>query len=104
VSESFTVRGHAPSISGTVVDADMEPVRNAAVVLYMDGTLVAQARTDSDGEFEFGTIEPGLYTVMISKGGLGAATFVVAFTGIPVDVGDVVLSSGGALLAAAVKA
>ncbi len=104
VSESFTVRGHAPSISGTVVDADIEPVRNAAVVLYTDGTLVAQARTDSDGEFEFGTIEPGLYTVMVSKGGLGAATFVVAFTGIPVDVGDVVLSSGGALLAAAVKA
>ena len=94
MSESFTVRGHAPSISGTIVDADLEPVKNAAIRLYADGVLVAHVRTDGAGEFGFGSLEPGAYRLVVSKDGLGAATFVVAFTGVPVDVGEVVLSAG----------
>ena len=94
MSESFTVRGHAPSISGTIVDADLEPVKNAAIRLYADGVLVTHVRTDGSGEFGFGSLEPGAYRLVVSKDGLGAATFVVAFTGVPVDVGEVVLSAG----------
>jgi len=104
VSESVTVRGHAPSISGTVVDSALVPVNSATVSLYSGGLLVAQVRTDGSGEFGFGSLAPGAYMVIVSKGGIGAASFMVAFTGVPVDVGDVVLGSGGVLLTMAVKA
>jgi hypothetical protein len=62
------------SISGTVMDQDGEPIRDAQVFLFHRGissgrhrTLMqGQVNTDSSGAFHFGQLRPGTYFVAVS--------------------------------------
>ncbi len=59
------------SISGTVVDEEGEPVRQAQAHLFRSGVFdgrkrvvaLSDANTDSAGEFYFGHLEPGTYLI-----------------------------------------
>jgi Carboxypeptidase regulatory-like domain len=74
-SEHITFLFDAPAaISGTVMDQEGEPVRDAQVFLFHRGIssgrhrtrMQAQANTDSSGAFHFGQLRPGTYFVAVS--------------------------------------
>jgi hypothetical protein len=62
------------AISGTVIDEEGEPVRDAQVFLFRRGIfsgrrgtiMETQANTDSSGAFHFGHLTPGTYFVAVS--------------------------------------
>src|SRR5690349_3175487 len=62
------------AISGTVMDPEGEPIRDAQVFLFHSGIssgrhrtmMQAQANTDSSGAFHFGQLRPGTYLVAVS--------------------------------------
>jgi hypothetical protein len=90
-SHDVKVKGHAPSIYGTVVDSALLPIEGASVRLYCDGSLLAKTTTDAEGAFAFYGLEPGNYRVTAIMSGLGATSVSVTFIGDPVDIGEVVL-------------
>ena len=61
-------------LSGTVVDDQGDPVRQAQVFLFRHGVVsgrlitqnAGQQQTDSAGEFSFGSLQPGNYYVAVS--------------------------------------
>lgn len=69
----FRLRPDA-SISGIVTDEQNEPIRDAQVHLFVDGSEEGerrtsqrgQARTDSDGHYRFSHLRPGRYFVAVS--------------------------------------
>jgi hypothetical protein len=74
-SEHITFLFDAPAaVSGTVMDQEGEPVRDAQVFLFHRGIssgrhrtmMQAQANTDSSGAFHFGQLRPGTYFVAVS--------------------------------------
>jgi hypothetical protein len=74
-SEHIAFLLDAPAaISGTVMDQDGEPIRDAQVFLFHRGissgrhrTLMqGQVNTDSSGAFHFGQLRPGTYFVAVS--------------------------------------
>jgi carboxypeptidase family protein len=74
-SEHVTFLFDPPAaISGTVMDQEGEPVRDAQVSLFHRGIssgrhrtmMQAQANTDSSGAFYFGQLRPGTYFVAVS--------------------------------------
>lgn len=80
------------TIYGIVNDSDNgEPVQDAHVALSPDGKT---ANTGSDGSYEFQNLEPGQYTIQISKAGYKTNT--KRITVIPGEKasGDMVLKGG----------
>jgi hypothetical protein len=74
-SEHITFLFDPPAaISGTVVDDEGEPVRDAAVFLFHRGVfsgrprsmMQTQATTNSSGAFRFGQLRPGTYFIAVS--------------------------------------
>jgi hypothetical protein len=62
------------SIRGGLIEADsrgpqVRPVVGATVQIFANGTLVAQAISDSNGEFALSPVPPGTYTLMVSAAG-----------------------------------
>jgi Carboxypeptidase regulatory-like domain len=74
-SEHITFLFDAPAaISGTVMDLEGDPIRDAQVFLFHRGIssgrhrtmMQAQTNTDSSGAFHFGQLRPGTYFVAVS--------------------------------------
>jgi uncharacterized protein (DUF2141 family) len=74
-SEHITFLLDAPAaVSGTVLDQQAEPIRDAQVLLFHRGVfsgrhrtmMQTQANTDSSGGFHFGQLRPGTYFVAVS--------------------------------------
>jgi hypothetical protein len=66
-----TVIKSGPSIKGTVVEYSKgSPVINSTVTLLETGV---STMTDENGYFSFNNIEPGLYTLLLSKKGYSAS-------------------------------
>jgi len=67
VLSSMSHAQQAGSISGTVYDADFDvPLADATVTIVQTG---ATAKTGSQGNYSFGAIDPGQYTLFFSKSG-----------------------------------
>ena len=64
-------------ISGTIVGAEGERVRKAAVHLMWNGTprSAAVAISDGSGRFRFESLPPGRYELRATKEGFGSATY-----------------------------
>ena len=63
---SQTSKAEAATIHGVVTDASGAKVRNAAVVLIHNGSIVASAVSGADGSFEMDTGTAGRFFLMIS--------------------------------------
>lgn len=93
----------APSgiLSGTVVDEQGDPVRQAQVFLFRNGVIsgklttqrAGEQQTDSAGEFSFGSIQPGTYYVAVSARPWYAKNF-TAFGGRMMNVNGQIVSAG----------
>lgn len=82
------------SIYGIVNDADNgEPVSGAHVVLNPGGKTT---NTGSDGRYEFLDLEPGQYTIQISKNGYKTNTKLISFVAGEQASGDMMLERGEA--------
>lgn len=82
------------SIYGIVNDADNgEPVSGAHVVLNPGGKTT---NTGSDGRYEFLDLEPGQYTIQISKNGYKTNTKRISFVAGEQASGDMMLERGEA--------
>lgn len=82
------------SIYGIVNDADNgEPVSGAHVVLNPGGKTT---NTGSDGRYEFLDLEPGQYTIQISKNGYKTNTKRISFVAGEQVSGDMMLERGEA--------
>ena len=82
------------SIYGIVNDADNgEPVSGAHISLNPGGLT---ANTGSDGRFEFGSVEPGQYTVQVSKSGYKTNSKRINVVAGQQASGDMVLERGEA--------
>ncbi len=55
--------GEAATISGSLIDADGEPVGGGVYLYDADGSQVSTAYASSDGEFTFTDVWPGQYTI-----------------------------------------
>jgi hypothetical protein len=59
------------TVSGMVADNSGQPVANASVTLQ--GPAQAHTATDAKGTFTFANLEPGIYSIMVSKAGFQTA-------------------------------
>jgi Carboxypeptidase regulatory-like domain len=67
--------------TGTITDALARPVDGVDVIFQtQNGQIIARARSDRSGRFEFGYIRPGTYAVVASKGGFATAASIVPVT------------------------
>jgi outer membrane receptor protein involved in Fe transport len=77
-------------IGGTINDALGRPVDRAELILQtQDGRIIARARSDRSGHFEFADIRPGTYAIVANKQGFATATSIVTVTARgakPVDI------------------
>lgn len=60
------------SIKGTVFDQDRSVIMGAEVKLYGEKTAPAMVQTDSQGTFAIERLEPGTYTIEVSKEGFAS--------------------------------
>jgi Carboxypeptidase regulatory-like domain len=68
-------------VTGTVSDASGQPVNEAKLVFQTeDGHIIARARSDRNGHFEFADIQPGTYAIVVNKPGFATATSIVTVT------------------------
>ena len=89
------------SIYGIVNDADNgEPVGGAHVALNPGGLT---ANTGSDGRYEFDGLEPGQYTVQISKSGYKTNSKRISVVAGQQASGDMVLERGEARIRASAR-
>lgn len=80
------------TIYGIVNDGDNgEPIQNAQVLLNPSGIT---AHTGSDGRYEFLDLEPGQYTIQISKSGYKTNTKRISVIASAQASGDMVLAQG----------
>ncbi|MBV8054235.1 MAG: carboxypeptidase regulatory-like domain-containing protein, partial [Deltaproteobacteria bacterium] len=71
----------AQQVSGTVIDALGRPVNGAELILQsQDGRIIARARSDRSGRFEFTDIRPGTYAIVANKQGFATATSIETVT------------------------
>lgn len=62
------------SISGTVADANGSlPIAGATLQLQLGATMVATAKTDLNGNFQFANVTPGEYTILVQAPGYTSA-------------------------------
>jgi hypothetical protein len=77
-------------VSGTIADALGQPVNGAQLILQsQDGRIIARARSDRSGHFEFADIRPGTYAIVANKQGFATATSIETVTARgakPVDI------------------
>jgi len=77
-------------VSGTINDALGRPVDRAELILQtQNGRIIAHARSDRSGHFEFADIRPGTYAIVANKQGFATATSIVTVTARgakPVDI------------------
>lgn len=84
------------TIYGIVNDSDNgEPVQDAHVALSPDGKT---ANTGSDGSYEFQSLEPGQYTIQISKAGYKTNTKRITVIAGEKASGDMVLKGGASAI------
>jgi vitamin B12 transporter len=57
------------TLRGSVSDSLSQPITNAKVTLLLDGAESRVAQTDSQGEFEFASLNPGRYSVRVEAPG-----------------------------------
>ena len=68
-------------VSGTIIDALGRPVNGVELILQsQDGHIIARARSDRSGHFEFTDIRPGIYAVVANKQGFATATSIETVT------------------------
>jgi len=68
-------------VSGTIIDALGRPVNGAELILQsQDGRIIARARSDRSGHFEFADIRPATYAIVANKQGFATAASVVTVT------------------------
>ncbi len=60
-------------ISGLVLDEAGNPIYNATVYLYLNDQPVGYVMTDENGNFQFGNLNQGNYTIQANKPGVGNA-------------------------------
>src|SRR5271156_3570074 len=66
-------------ITGVVKDALGRPIKDAALSLQdASGKVVANARSNDEGEFSLNVSVPGTYAVLVNKTGFKTATEIVA--------------------------
>lgn len=66
---NYTLNIHSGVMSGKVINAaNNNPISNVLVRVYKDDTLVASARTGSQGEYTFSSLATGDYIVKFSAG------------------------------------
>ena len=77
-------------VGGTINDALGRPVDRAELIIQtQDGHIIARARSDRSGHFEFAAIRPGTYAIVANKTGFATATSIVTVTtsgAKPVDI------------------
>jgi len=89
-THASTLSGGNGALSGTVRDASGAAVANASVIVKdQNGTIVAQTRTDSDGEYEVESLPSGNYRAEFGANGFKT----MAFTGVNVSAGENALNS-----------
>ena len=81
--------------SGTIVDAQGNPVAGATVVCYLEMEAKQHATTDGQGAFEFPTFQEQT-VVLVTKAGL-APTWRTWYTGAPEEPQKIVLGASSAL-------
>lgn len=82
---SFTTVGEGGIVSGTIRDANGNPIANAVVELSNGLT----ATTNATGYFEFVGVPAGHYTMMVSKNGYVILKKDVKVTGLGEDIGSI---------------
>ncbi len=82
---SFTVEFTSPvaTINGVVVDEQGAPIEGATVTVKLAGTTVGITYTDANGQFSVDVVDPGTYTVEVSKDGYVTQTTTVDIPSIP---------------------
>ena len=77
-------------VGGTINDALGRPVDRAELIIQtQDGHIIARAKSDRSGHFEFAAIRPGTYAIVVNKTGFATATSIVTVTtsgAKPVDI------------------
>jgi hypothetical protein len=77
-------------VSGTIIDGLGRPVNGAELILQsQDGRIIARAKSDHGGHFEFADIRPGTYIIVANKQGFATATSIETVTAHgakPVDI------------------
>jgi Carboxypeptidase regulatory-like domain len=77
-------------VSGTIIDGLGRPVNGAELILQsQDGHIIARAKSDHGGHFEFADIRPGTYIIVANKQGFATATSIETVTAHgakPVDI------------------
>jgi protocatechuate 3,4-dioxygenase beta subunit len=95
----LVTRVHLPNLSGTVLDSRGAPAAGVNGVLGRDGASAFSAShnfyTDADGRFRVLAVEPGLYRLVIGRGGgvNGRAEFADAPITIANDMEDLIVST-----------
>lgn len=74
------------TITGTVVDAQGNPVEGATVTVLMEGATVAVDVTDDQGNFEVMVADTGTYTVKVEKEGFVTSEVSVTVNELPSTV------------------
>jgi Carboxypeptidase regulatory-like domain len=68
-------------VNGTIIDTLGRPVNGVELILQsQDGRIIARARSDSGGHFEFTDIRPGIYAIVANKQGFATATSIETVT------------------------
>jgi len=68
-------------VSGTIIDALGRPVNGAELILQnQNGHIIARAKSDRSGRFEFTDIRPGTYAIVANKQGFATATSIETVT------------------------
>jgi len=68
-------------VTGKVSDALGRPVNGAELVFQtQEGRIIARARSDHSGHFNFADIQPGTYAIVANKPGFATATSIVTVT------------------------
>jgi hypothetical protein len=76
-AQEFQIAGIEGLLQGEVTDPEGAYIPGAEVSLYDEsGALVAQTRTDEDGDYEFSSLPPGRYRLRIKSPGFATTDFV----------------------------
>jgi hypothetical protein len=89
-THASTLLGGNGSLSGSVTDPAGGAVPNASVIVKnQNGAIVAQATTDSDGDYTVESLSPGSYTTEIKAQGFSTT----AYNGVNIKPGENELNS-----------
>jgi hypothetical protein len=101
---TFQARGADPSVAGTVVDAQGNPVAGVQITVKdANGNIVGQAVTDPGGQYTVSNLPAGQYTLTLDplKTGFQGNTVVAFVGGEGLTVNWTVATNAAAIAAAA---